>query len=433
MGSEWKEYLLEEICDELTVGYVGSMASEYISNGVTFLRSQNVIPFNLDYSDVKYISAEFNSKIKKSQLNPGDVVIVRTGKPGACAVIPDNAPPMNCSDLVIIRTGKELLPDYLMYYINTIASHHINAHLVGAVQQHFNVGSAKKIKIPLPPLQEQSKIVSILKTIDDKIRLNTQMNHTLEAMARALFKSWFVDFDPVKANAEGRRMEGILPEVQALFPSEFEDSPLGLVPLGWEISTLASLGKISKEGMKPENFQDQMVHHYSIPAFDSQKMPVLENGSGIKSNKFLVKENSILVSKLNPETPRVWLTKINYQHISLASTEFIVLLSDHSDQRMFLYQYLCSDIFTQSFASKVTGTSKSHQRANPNDLLATEFIKPSPEIVSAFATAVSSIHEKVQINRIEIEVLAKTRDSLLPKLLSGELDVSQLSNLVSTD
>lgn len=191
MKCEWKEVELSEVAD-LTVGFVGTMASHYTDNGVLFLRSTNIEPFNIKMDDVKYISPEFNETIKKSQLNPDDVVIVRTGKPGACTVIPQKTEPWNCSDLVIIHPNKEKInPHFLASYIN-LASGVINAHLVGAVQQHFNVGAAKKMKIPLPSIDVQNRIASIIQGLNDKIELNNKINENLERQAQAFYQELFI-------------------------------------------------------------------------------------------------------------------------------------------------------------------------------------------------------------------------------------------------
>ena len=180
MRCEWVDVELSEVAD-LTVGFVGTMASHYTDKGVLFLRSTNIEPFNIRFDDVKYISPEFNETIKKSQLNPDDVVIVRTGKPGSCTVIPQKAGPWNCSDLVIIHPNKDKInPHFLASYIN-LASGVINAHLVGAVQQHFNVGAAKKMKIPLPSIDIQNRIASIVCDINYKIELNNKINDNLAA------------------------------------------------------------------------------------------------------------------------------------------------------------------------------------------------------------------------------------------------------------
>ena len=180
MKSNWPLVKLEEVA-ELTVGFVGTMAKHYTQDGVTFLRSTNIDPFDIKFDDIKFISSEFNEKISKSQLRGGDVVIVRTGKPGACTVIPEIEGSWNCSDLVIVRPHQEKLdPLYLAAYIN-LASGTINNQLVGAVQQHFNVASAKKLEIPVPPIEVQRKISSLIGNLNDKIAINNKINDNLAA------------------------------------------------------------------------------------------------------------------------------------------------------------------------------------------------------------------------------------------------------------
>ena len=174
--TEWKTVKLGDVADAITVGFVGQMALEYKENGIPFLRSQNVEPHKLKLDGLKYISEEFHNKIKKSALSPGDVVIVRTGKPGATAVIPSSLKIANCSDLVIVRPGEKIDSRYLSYFINSIGNIHIAAHLVGAVQQHFNVGSARNFEIPHPPLPTQKKIPKLNGDLDDKKELNSRMN-----------------------------------------------------------------------------------------------------------------------------------------------------------------------------------------------------------------------------------------------------------------
>ena len=200
MAGEWRDVALEDVADELTVGYFGPMASEYVDEGIPFLRSLNVDPLRINKNDLKFITPEFHSRIRKSRLTPGDVVIVRTGKPGSCSVVPEWLADANCSDLVIVRCGPQLDNRFLAYYVNTVAGDHVAAHLVGAVQQHFNVGSASTLRIKLPPLAEQKAIAAVLGALDDKIELNRRMNVTLEAMARVPRQApW-----PIGVNQVGR-------------------------------------------------------------------------------------------------------------------------------------------------------------------------------------------------------------------------------------
>jgi type I restriction enzyme S subunit len=151
---------LDSLCREITVGYVGPMASEYTDTGVTFLRSQNIRPFHVSLENVLSISREFDVKIAKSRLRPGDVAVVRTGYPGTAAVIPASLPKANCADLVIVRPGSEVEPQFLAAFFNSsYGKLHVSGKVVGAAQKHFNVGAAKETVLHLPPLQDQRRII----------------------------------------------------------------------------------------------------------------------------------------------------------------------------------------------------------------------------------------------------------------------------------
>jgi len=180
------ERLLGDLA-ELTVGHVGSMASEYVEEGIPFLRSLNVQPFRLDLSGVKYISPEFHAKLQKSELSPGDVVVVRTGVPGTAAVVPKDLPVANCSDVVIVRPGPELDSRYLSYLINSAARGYIDSRVVGAVQQHFNVGAARGIPIPAASLDEQRRVAAVLGALDDLIETNRQFAQQVRDLSSTLY------------------------------------------------------------------------------------------------------------------------------------------------------------------------------------------------------------------------------------------------------
>ena len=162
-GGGWITRRLEDVCSGITVGHVGSMAKEYKNAGVPFLRSQNIRPFKVTLDNVVFIDEVFHRALTKSRLKPGDVAIVRTGYPGTAAVIPENVPDSNCSDLVIVRPGKEVDPHYLAAFFNSAYGKELVAgKLVGAAQKHFNIAAAKEVKIHLPPVAEQGKVVGEL-------------------------------------------------------------------------------------------------------------------------------------------------------------------------------------------------------------------------------------------------------------------------------
>ena len=162
----------------------------------------------------------------------------------------------------------------------------------------------------LPPRAEQRAIARVLGALDDKIELNRRMNRTLEELAAAFFRSWFVDFDPVVAKAAGRPPTLLRPDLAALFPAKFQDSSVGPIPHGWRVGNVAELAWLTRGGINPGEFPMETFDHYSIPAFDDGRFPKLELGGSIKSNKFPLPPGCVMISKLNPDTPRIWLPDV---------------------------------------------------------------------------------------------------------------------------
>lgn len=429
MSSEWPLRTLDSLATEVTVGYVGTMADEYVARGVPFLRSLNVNPFLINTNDLKFIKPEFHAKIKKSALRPGDVVIVRTGKPGTCAVIPDWLEDANCSDLVIARCGPELRPRFLCYWVNSVASHHVSSHLVGAVQQHFNVGAAKTMMVAAPSLKVQDQVVSVLGALDDRIALLRETNATLEAIAQALFKSWFVDFDPVHAKARGEQPEGMSEELAALFPDGFEESPLGMVPRGWRVGCVADFARQQKGSVNPLTAPDTVFEHYSLPAFDNGQAPVLEAGTEIKSNKTPLPAEAVLLSKLNPHIPRVWLP-VKHGANAVCSTEFLAFGPVSGSSKEFIYCFFSSPDFLRHLRQLVTGTSNSHQRVKPDQVSSVSCVVPPAGVLSAFTDATLPMFDRLNENRQQAQTLATLRDTLLPRLISGALRLPEAEAMI---
>jgi len=186
---------LKEVCREITVGHVGPMADQYVEHGIPFLRSQNIVPFRLEKSNLKFIDNHFHNRLKKSALSPGDVLVVRTGYPGTACVLPESMPVANCADLVIIRPSDEIDSYFLCCLFNSVwGQGKVSGSLVGVAQQHFNVGAAKEMEISLPPLPAQKRVTSILSAYDDLIENNTRRIRILEEIAQMIYREWFVNF-----------------------------------------------------------------------------------------------------------------------------------------------------------------------------------------------------------------------------------------------
>ena len=275
------------------------------------------------------------------------------------------------------------------------------------------------LELDVPPKEEQRAIAHILGTLDDKIELNRRRNQTMEAMARALFKDWFVDFGPVRAKMEGR--EPYLPaDLWQLFPDRLDDEGK---PEGWEIQPLDQLAALVTNSIAPGKTPEAVFEHYSIPAFDVGRMPAMEIGESIKSNKYIVDSDSVLVSKLNPQTPRVWLPAVATDR-AICSTEFMQFVPHDRENRSYLYCLMSSGAMQEVVLQHATGSTGSRQRAQPSQIAKVNILTPSPSVVMAFNRQAGPILKAVGESQRESQTLAHLRDILLPKLISGELRIT---------
>jgi type I restriction enzyme S subunit len=440
MAGDWLDVALEDVADELTVGYVGSMASEYVDEGVPFLRSLNVEPLRIIKRDLKFITPEFHRRIQKSRLTPGDVVIVRTGKPGACSVVPDWLTDANCSDLVIVRCGKQLNNRFLAYYVNTVASGHIAAHLVGAVQQHFNVGSARTLRLKLPPVAEQRAIAAVLGALDDKIELNRRMNATLEAMARALFQSWFVDFDPVRAKQEGRKPTGMDDAIAALFPDSFHDSPFGHIPKGWEAFPLAELIEVVKgRSYRSQELAESKTALVTLKSFlrgGGYRTDGLKPFTGEYKPNQRVRAGDLVVAFTDVTQaadvigkPALVRSDERFETLVASLDVGIVRPKSKHVSIPFLYCLFLTAEFQAHTYSHATGTTVLHLGSTAIPSFVS--VVPPFNIAEKFADRADPIFRLIDENAKQSRTLAALRDTLLPKLLSGELRVQDAERAVS--
>jgi type I restriction enzyme S subunit len=441
MGGEWRDVMLADVASDITVGHVGPMASEYVERGIPFLRSQNVEPLKINGADLKFITDEFHGRLKKSSLKPGDVVIVRTGKPGACAVIPSTLPVANCSDLVIVRCGPDLDPRFLAYYVNSAASHHVNSHLVGAVQQHFNVGSARTLVVRLPDLSEQRTITHILGTLDEKIELNHRMSETLEAMARALFKSWFVDFDPVRAKAQGRD-SGLPKAIAELFSRRFVESELGEIPEGWTVSTVETLS--IRVGMGPfgSNIKVSTFVERGVPVISGQHLndTMLEDGT----YNFITTEHAESLSSSNVVPGDIVFThagnigqvsyipdRSRYDRYVLSQRQFFLRCDLTKVSPIFMTYFFRSALGQHKLLANASQVGVPSIARPVSYLRSIPLVTPPKILSDRFECAARAFHYRISNARTESETLATLRDTLLPKLISGELRVRDAERLAA--
>lgn len=331
-----------------------------------------------------------------------------------------------------VVSAKAVDPRFLYYYITTKP---FTAYLTQIAESHtsaypaFNPDVIEQAELLLPKDNEQRAIANILGSLDDKIELNRRMNQTLEAIASAIFKSWFIDFDPVHAKTIGRQT-GLPSDIAALFPDKFEDSELGEIPKGWEKRTLESFAILKTQTIKPETQQEKSWWHFSIPAFDNGKQPILELGKNIKSGKYLVPNNSVLASKLNPQFPRVWLPDVQDTNSSICSTEFMPYVPVLDIWRPYLYEMLKSQPIQSEIINRVTGSTGSRQRVKPKEIAALPCLIPPKKLIDVFCSRIGPLHVNLLLNIRQSANLANLRDTLLPKLISGELRIPDAEKFI---
>jgi len=364
------------------------------------------------------------------ELAPGDVLVIMTCQTaggeilGVPARVPDDGRVYLHNQRlgkVVIKDGSQVDAGYLYWLF---LWRDFNRELVGSASGtkilHTAPSRIEAFQFDLPPLNEQRGIARILGTLDDKIELNRRMSETLEAMARALFKSWFVDFEPVRAKAEGRHA-GLPKNLADLFPDSLRRSSEGDIPAGWDAGTLADLAVHLRENENPLDSPELFFQHFSIPAFDEGRWPAQELGASIRSQKTRVPPGTVLLSRLNPEIDRVWLVEIEPGYRAVCSTEFLVLAPRPPHGQAFLYCLARSPEFRQQLEGRVTGTSKSHQRAQTPAVLGIAVVRAANPVVACFECEAGALLSRAQQCRRDSRTLGRLRESLLPKLISGEI------------
>jgi len=386
----------------------------------------------INFSNARLISEDdYIEWTQKASPKRNDVILSRRTNPGVTAIDDSGTKFALGQNLVLLRAnGTVIYPPFLRWMTQSPFwwEQISKFNNVGAVFDSLKCADIPKFELPVPPQDAQRFIASILGSLDNKIDLNRRTNETLEAMARALFRDWFVDFGPTRAKMAGQTPY-LAPEIWELFPERLDDEGK---PEGWFMFPLSSFCSLKKESLSPEKTPEIMFSHFSIPAFDKGGMPDLVYGEQIKSGKYVVPDDSILLSKLNPETPRIWFIPNNHTvHPQICSTEFMVLLPQTRELREFIYCAVSAEPFRDLLKSMVTGTSKSHQRVQPSAVMTIDCVLTDRKLPLRFGNVVSSFFSRMEKNMIENQNLSQLRDLLLPKLMSGEIHIRDAEKMVA--
>ena len=411
-----------------------SIGGNFTDSGINFLKVESISESgNFIKDKMQFIDQDTHQNLlKRSQIQENDILFSIAGTIGRTAIATPEILPCNTNQaLAIIRPNlSKVNPYFLLYCLKDKKRlNKAKSNVVQSVQSNLSLSEIKKIEIPKYSLQYQSKISEVLKKFDDKIDLNQKMNETLEDIAKTLFKSWFIDFDSVRAKAEGRPT-GLSKEISDLFPDSFEDSELGEIPKGWTINKIKDLGKVICGKTPPtkdkENYGDGFNFitipdmHDQVFVLESSKT-VTEKGTKTLKGK-LLPEKTICVSCIATPGLTVIIDKPSFTNQQINS---ITPYAEHLSYFLFLnFRTLGSKISIYGGGGSVF---ENMSKSKFEEIL----IKtPDEKILKYFENHLSPIFEKILITTKENKILTEIRDTLLPKLISGELQIPSAENLI---
>ena len=400
MTSEWNHFALGEIT-ELVIDYRGKtpqkLGGDWCKQGYRALSAKNIKTGRIVQAEtIRYIDESLYRKWMKDEVQRGDILITSEAPFGQIFFWDSDEKIVLSQRLFCVRIKPEYDARFIYYYMTTPEfQSELDGRATGTTVIGLRQPELMKCVIRCPKIQEQKVIAAILSSIDAKIIANEKVNDNLEQQAQAIYHERF----------------------ETVSPND--------LPSDWRIVTLGEVATISNKSFNPLKEPEILLEHYSIPAFDEARFPVFELSTSIKSNKFIIDASCFMISKLNPTTKRVWKPYCLTGN-AVCSTEFIVYKAKDQSITDFLYSVIDSGSFSDFMCSHVTGSTGSRQRTTPSDTLSYELILPSEDELAEFQSLVSPMYAQMRINAIENDKLKRLRDSLLPKLMSGEIDVSSV-------
>ena len=417
MGGKWKKEKFSELCTITRGGSPRPIHNYIMDKGIPWVKIADATASNSRTinSTKEYIKS--TGKQKSREVFPGDLILSNSATPGL---------PKFMGIYACIHDGWLLLRDFnglhkeFCYYFLLHERENLVSQGNGSVFTNLKTDILKNHVVDVPTLSEQRAIAHILGTLDDKIELNRQMAQTLESIARAIFKSWFVDFDPVKAKMEGKQPEGMSEEVAALFPDKFVESKLGMIPEGWASGKFSDISEnirinIRKDAINPNDCYIGLEH---IP----RKSLFLNNwgiGADVTSNKHRFLRYDLLFGKLRPYFHKIIIAPFN----GICSTDILVIRSLEPHW----YSLMTLGLSQESVVDNVTNQSEGTRmpRTNWNQVGSQPIVIPSKKVAIAFDALILPMLQRVVEMAHENRHLSELRDTQLPRLISGKIRVNQ--------
>lgn len=414
---------LDEVCS--LIADCPHSTPVWTDTGFLVIRNQNIKGGRLDLSEKSYTDAEhFAHRIRRAKPQFGDLIITREAPMGEVCMVPKALECCVGQRQVLLRPNpKKVLPRFLLYVIQSpFVQHQIRWNEgTGSTVSNIRIPVLKCIRIPLPSLEWQAQIADTLGSLDDRITLLRETNTTLEAIAQALFKSWFVDFDPVRAKAEGREPEGVPPEVVDLFPNELVESELGMIPKGWGCVPFDQTVKVIGGGT-PKTTVDEYWGG-DIPWFSVVDAPAEGNVFVIRTEKQITElglancSARLLAEGTTIISARGTVGKVALTGVPMAMNQSCYALQGkHSD---WYFTYYSTLRLVSALQQRAHGSVFS--TITRDTLSGINIAWPSGNAIKAFELAVGNLMEGVKANLLRARTLTDIRDTLLPRLMSGKL------------
>lgn len=333
------------------------------------------------------------------------------------------------TEFITIRGRKGITANDFAYYLtkwNEFRQYAIGQMTGTSGRQRVPADSLQWFDVDIPPIEEQHRIAHILGTLDDKIELNRRMNQTLEAMAEAIFKSWFIDFDPVHAKIKGRDT-GLPAEIADLFPSEFEESEIGMIPKGWKVTRLKDMADVNRRSIKKE---------YPYSRIEYADISSVSEGALYQTNHYELTEAPSRAKRLVQTGDTIWScvrpNRKAYLFIDdpadnlVVSTGFAVL-SPKTIPPSYLHQWVTTQAFVNYLTTYATGAA--YPAVKASTFKNAQMIRPTEELLAAYQNLVAPMRSRISNNYQQNTQLASLRDTLLPNLLTGKIDVSETKDI----
>ncbi len=427
MTSNTPEHSLASLC--LLVADCPHATPKWTDFGVVVLRNQNIKGGRLDLSNPSYTDeAHYLGRIRRAAPQAGDLVITREAPMGDVCQIP---PGLKCclgQRQVLLRPDPNKVDSrFLLYALQSpYLQHQIGWNEgTGSTVSNLRIPVLEALKVPTPTLYIQREVAHTLGALDDRITLLRETNATLEAIAQALFKSWFVDFDPVRAKMEGRAPEGMDEATAALFPDGFEESELGLAPRGWSTGTLGNVSHTARSQIQADQMHGALnyvgLEHIPRKCLSLNDWGVAE---GLESAKSCFSDGDVLFGKLRPYFHKVVVAPIS----GVCSTDILVCRPTVPCFYGFVVMHLFSEALV-SYADRLSNGAKM-PRVNWKDLAAYELVIPPTDVASAFTNVIQPLLNRMMANVHQAQTLASLRDTLLPRLISGQLRLPDVEDFI---